>query len=641
MSSAAQSNRQYHFGVFTVDAHAGELRKHGTRLKLQERPFQLLLMLVERPGELITREELRQRFWPDGTFVDFDHSISSSVNKLRAALNDSSSHPRYIETVGRRGYRFLADVKLVPPAPTEAAAVEEEVQKSDLKPETLPPAQRRVARYWLILMGSTALLGIAVAAYLLWPRSRDVRPSPEGKVMLAVLPFVNLTGDASQDYFSDGMTEEMITQLGRLDPRHFGVIARTSVMHYKSSQTNLEQIGRDLGVQYVLEGSIRRDSDKVRITAQLIQVSDQTHLWAQQYDREIQDLLLLQTEIAQKICRQIPITLEEHNPTTPSSQPPLSAQQYEAYNLYLQGLYFWNKRTVDGFQEAIHYFQQAVAKDPNCARAYVGLANSYALIGGYSGIPQIEFAEKARTAALRALEIEPNLAEAHTAFALIVENYDWDWQTAEKEYQRAIQLDPNYATAHHWYAEYLTWRGRFDEAMRESERARRLDPLSLIIATDYGAILYYSRQYDRAIEQFHYVLNMEPRFPRAGLIMDAYTQKGMYTDAEAVIKKFSAENAPWYWSKLAYLYGRSGQQKQSQLALEKLLQLSKQQQFDAATIALAYIGAGNKTEAITWLEKAYTQHSNVIVTLKVDPACDALRGDPRFRDLLHRIGLDS
>jgi len=640
MSSAAQSNRQYHFGVFTVDAHAGELRKHGSRIKLQERPFQLLVMLVERPGDLVTREELRQRFWPDGTFVDFDHSISSSVNKLRAALNDSSSHPRYIETVGRRGYRFLADVKLMPAAQAGAAAAEE-AQKDDLEPEALPSTRRRVARPWLILLGGTALLGIVMAAYFLWPRSHNVRPSPEGRVMLAVLPFANLTGDAGQDYFSDGMTEEMITQLGRLDPRHFGVIARTSVMHYKSSQTNLEQVGRDLGVQYVLEGSIRRDSGKVRITAQLIQVSDQTHLWAQQYDREIKDLLRLQTEIAQKICQQIPITLGEHNPAAPASQPSLSAQQYEAYNLYLQGLYFWNKRTVEGFQEAINYFQQAVARDPNCARAYVGLANSYALISGYSGIPQIEFAGKARAAAMRALEIEPGLAEAHTAFALIVENYDWDWQTAEKEYQRAIQLDPNYATAHHWYAEYLTWRGRFDEAMHESERARQLDPLSLIIATDYGAILYYSRQYDRAIEQFHYVLNMEPKFPRAGLIMDAYTQKGMYTDAETTIKKSSAENTPWYWSKLAYLYGRSGQRKQAQLALEKLLQLSKQQEFDPAVLALAYIGAGNKTEAIAWLEKAYTQHSNVIVTLKVDPACDALRGDPRFRDLLHRIGLDS
>src|SRR5947209_16987996 len=526
MSSVGQSSRQYHFGVFTVDAHAGEVRKHGTRIKLQERPFQLLLMLVEQPGKLITRKELRQRFWPDGTFVDFDHSISSSVNKLRTALNDSSTHPRYIETVGRRGYRFLADVKLVPPGQTEAVAAEE-IQEGDLEPETFQPALSRMTRSWLILLGSTALLGIAVAAYFLWPHSRNVRPNPQGRVMLAVLPFANLTGDAGQDYFSDGMTEEMITQLGHLDPRHFGVIARTSVMHYKSNQTNLEQVGRDLGVQYVLEGSIRRDSDKVRITAQFIQVSDQTHLWAQQYDREVKDLLLLQTEIARKISQEIPITLGEHKPAVPAGQPPLSAQQYEAYNLYLQGLYFWNKRTVEGFQEAIHYFQQAVSKDPNCARAWVGLANSYALIGGYSGIPQTEFAGKARAAALRALGIAPDLAETHTAFALIVENYDWDWQTAEKEYQRAIQLDPNYATAHHWYAEYLTWRGRFDEAMRESDRARQLDPLSLIIATDNGAILYYSRQYDRAIEQFHYVLNMEPRFPRAGLIMDGYPHKGM------------------------------------------------------------------------------------------------------------------
>src|SRR5947209_18763968 len=584
MASAGQSSRQYHFGVFTVDAHAGELRKHGTRIKLQERPFQFLVMLVERPGELITREDLRQRFWPDGTFVDFDHSISSSVNKLRAALNDSSSHPRYIETVGGRGYRFLADVKLAPPDETAVAEEETPNQSSTAEPATLPPVQSQVARRWLILLGSAALLGILMAAYLLWPRSGKALPEPPGRVMLAVLPFANLTGDAWQDYFSDGMTEEMITQLGRLDPGHFGVIARTSVMHYKNSQTALEQIARDLGVQYVLEGSIRRDSGKVRITVQLIQVSDQTHLWAQQYDRELKDLLLLQGEIAQKICQEVSIRMGAHGPAVLANQPSLSSQQYEAYNLFLQGLYFWNKRTVEGFQEAISYFQQAVAKDPNCARAYAGLANSYALIGGYSGIPQTEFAGKARAAALRALAIDPGLPEAHTAFALIVENYDWDWQTAEKEYQRAIQLDPNYATAHHWYAEFLTWRGRFDDAMRESERARQLDPLSLIIATDYGAVLYYSRQYDRAIEQFHYVLNMEPRFPRAGLIIDAYTQKGMYADAEESIKKLSSPNVPWYWTRLVYLYGRSGQQKQAQLAMEKLLQLSRQQEFDAAAL---------------------------------------------------------
>ena len=636
MATPGQSSRQYHFGVFTLDPHAGELRKHTIRVKLQERPLQLLLLLVERRGELVTRDELRQRFWPDGTFVDFDHSISSSVNKLRRALSDSSTHPRFIETVGRRGYRFLADVKDGPPV---AIAVPEPQE-----PALLDQPAPRISRRSLLFVGIAAALAMLLTGYFLWARSDRVRVASTGRVMLAVLPFTNLTGDSGQDYLSDGMTEEMITQLGRLDSKRFGVIARTSVMHYKNSQVKLDQIGRELGVQYVLEGSIRRDSDSVRITAQLIQVSDQTHIWARQYDRKVKDLLLLEGEIARKISDEVPITLQEHKALTQVGQASLSPEEYEAYNLYLQGLYFWNKRTIEGFQAAIQYFQQAVLKDPNFARAYVGLADSYSLIAGYSGVPPSQFAEKARVAAVRALQLDPGLPEAHTAFALILENYDWDWQTAEKEYQRAIELDPNYATAHQWYAEYLTWRGRFDDALHESERARQLDPLSLIIASDNGATLYFARQYDRAIEQFRYVLAMEPNFPRAGLIMDAYTQKGMYPEALAAIEKAepkgAASTSPWYWSRLAYLYGRSGRQPQAQHALKELLQLIRQQEFDAASVAIAYLGVGNKAEALAWLEKAYTQHSNVMVTLKVDPACDPLRSEPRFQELLQRIRLD-
>jgi TolB-like protein len=296
-------------------------------------------------------------------------------------------------------------------------------------------------------------------------------------LMLAVLPFENLTGDASQDYFSDGMTEEMITELGGLNPEHLGVIARTSVMFYKHNPKPLEQVGRELGVQYVLEGSVRRSADQVRVTGQLIRVQDQTHLWARQYDRELKDLLKLQSEIAGEISQEIQTALGNHSAITPLSRPLLSPQELEAHDLYLKGQYFWNKRTADGFERAITYFQQAIVKDPSYARAYAGLADSYALIGGYTGIEQPEFAANAKTAALRALQLDPGLPEAHTAFALVAQNYNLDWQTAEKEYQRAIALNPNYSTAHHWYAEHLAWRGRFDEALAESERARQLDPL--------------------------------------------------------------------------------------------------------------------------------------------------------------------
>ena len=500
--------------------------------------------------------------------------------------------------------------------------------------------KRLTIRGWMALLGAIAILAAVVPFYFQGKHSPQASSATPGRVMLAVLPFDNLTGDAAQDYFSDGLTEEMITQLGRLDPARLGVIARASVMTYQHRQEPIEQLGRELGVQYVLEGSVRRDATTVRITAQLIQVRDQTPLWARQYDRELKDLLVLQDEIAREISDEMQIALADNKPAAPAAQSPLTPQAYEAYNLYLQGEFFLNKRTVKGLNEAISYFEQATAKDPNFARAYAGLADAYALMGGYSGIPQARFVQKARAAALRALEIDETLPEAHTALALIVENYDWDWQTAEKEYRRAIELNPNYATAHHWYAEYLNWRGRFDEALRESERARELDPLSLIIATDNAAILYDSRQYDRAIEQFRYVLQMEPNFPRAGVIAEAYVQKGMFAEAIAFLEnQTQIDNAPRHLAYLAYVYGRSGRQAQAQHALDQLLVLSRQQDFDLMKLAWAYIGMGNKEQALACLEKAYSQHANGLTSLKVDPLYDPLRGEARFQALLQRVGL--
>ena len=495
-------------------------------------------------------------------------------------------------------------------------------------------------RRWPVLLGISILLIATTGAYFRWSRSRaGPQPSRE-RAMLAVLPFENLTGDAGQDYFSDGLTEEMIAQLGRLDPERLGVIARTSVMHYKQSHAPLNQIGRELGVQYVLEGSVRRDSNKVRISAQLIQMKDQTHVWARQYDRELSNLLALQAEIAQEIAGGIQLTLRDHKKIDSVHQASLSPEAYEAYDLYLKGRYFWNKRTSEGFQRAIEYFQQAVATDPSYARGYAGLADSYALMSGYTLAPQNEFMPKARTAARRAVELDDRLAEAHTSLALVTENYDWDWKTAEKEFRRAIQLDPNYATAHHWYAEYLAYQGRFDEAFAEIGRARQLDPLSLIIATDNGAILYFSRQYDRAVEQFRAVLDMEPNFPRAHLLVFAYVQKGLFADALADIEKWRRiDDAPGSWAIQAYVYGRTGQQVEARRALEKLQHLNRRRQMDPAAIALAYVGMDNKDEAFAWLEKAYSEHSNTLTALKVDPIYDPLRGDPRFQNLLHRVGL--
>jgi TolB-like protein/Tfp pilus assembly protein PilF len=515
--------------------------------------------------------------------------------------------------------------------------------ESDREPKKIPGAGRWSKKSWL---GLAATFGIALiaasAGYIHWSSLRNPSRQPRGRMMLAVLPFQNLTGDIGQEYFSDGMTEEMITQLSNLDPQHLGVIARTSVMHYKNGQDSLDQIGRELGANYALEGSVRRDSARVRITAQLVQMKDQSHLWARTYDRDLSHLLALQGEIAREIADEIQFTLSDHTssqpaPTSSSSSP----ATYEAYDLYLRGQYFWNKRTVEGFQQAITYFQKAIAKDPHYARAFAGLADSYALLGGYSLVPQQDFKRKARAAAQRALELDEKLPEAHTALALIVQNYDWDWLTAEKEYRRAIELNPNYVTAHHWYAEHLTYRGRFDEALVESERARQLDPLSLIVAADNGAILYYSRQYDRAIEKWNAVLAKDPAFSRAHLVRYAYLEKGRIADALADVENYHpVDDTPWRWSALAYIYGRSGQRTLALRALRKLEQINRRQPMDSGALFWAHIGIGDKDQAFVWLEKAYAEHSDTLTVLKVEPGFDSLRSDPRFADLVHRVGLD-
>jgi TolB-like protein/DNA-binding winged helix-turn-helix (wHTH) protein/Flp pilus assembly protein TadD len=617
---------------FEVDSRAYQLRRSGRVLKLERIPMELLLFLIEQRGQLVRRQQIVERIWGKDVFLDADNSINGAIRKVRQVLKDDPEHPRFIQTIPGRGYRFIAPV----------LDSEGEKQLAPLEPQAPPKehsTHKLAHRRWVIPVGIAMGLIAALGAWLHWSRSA-ARPQPAGgRLMLAVLPFENLTGDHGQDYFSDGLTEEMITRLGNLDPQRLGVIARTSVMRYRHSQESWDRLGRELGVQYVLEGSVRRDADKVRITAQLIQMRDQTHLWAREYDRELSNLLAVQGEIAQAVADEIQLTLANHQRIQTIRPPSLSPAAYEAYDLYLKGRYFWNKRTTQGFQQAIEYFQQAVAKDATYARAFAGLADSYALMSSYSLAPQKEFMPKARAAALKALEMDESLAEAHTSLAVIAQNYDWDWQTAEKEYRRAIELNPNYATAHHWYAECLALRGRFDEAFAEMERARQLDPLSLIIATDRGAILYFSRQYDRAIEQFRAVLDMEPNFPRAHMLTYVYVQKGLFAEALADIEKWRRiEDSPWAWASMTYIYGRSGKPAQARRAMEKLEQLNRRRQIDPAPFFLAYVGLGDMDQAFAWLQKAYLAHSPALTALKVDPLYDPLRSDPRFEALLRRLG---
>jgi TolB-like protein/DNA-binding winged helix-turn-helix (wHTH) protein/Tfp pilus assembly protein PilF len=637
----------YRFGPFELRPRTRELYKSRIRIKLRPQAYQLLQALVVRAGDVLTREELRQQLWSTQTFVDFEQSLNTAIKELRGALNDSASKPRYIETLPKLGYRMLVAVECAEPAAEDnrAGGATRPVPPdagATAGAEAAPDAPKAPRWRAAVLAFVAAAVVLAVAGVgLEWSRSSVPRtPSAaSGRMMLAVLPFANLTGDASEEYFSDGLTEEMITQLGNLDPQKLGVIARTSVMHYKNDSEDIGQIGRELGVQYVLEGSVRRDSGNVRVSAQLIQVKDQTHLWAREYDRQLTDLLSLQTQISQEVAEEIQLPLGGEKvfaAARPKYSPPKS---YESYDLYLKGLYFWNKRTASGFQQAARYFQQAIDSDPNYARAYAGLADAYALMSSYDFGAQEEFVPKARAAALRAVQLDDSLAEAHTSLGLISQDYDWDWQKAESEYRRAIELDPSYSTAHHWYAENLVLQGRFDEAFAEMARARELDPLSLIISADYGAFLYFSRQYDRATQELRAVLEMEPNFPRAHVLAFAYVQQGNYAEAVADVERWrQIDDRPWTWAALAYVYGRSGRAAQAQAAIEKLKRVNRGPRIDPGPFCIAYVGNDND-KALAWLAKARAQHAQILTTLKVDPVFDPLRADPRFRELLHTVGL--
>ena len=608
-----------------LDRSAYQLRRSGRPVKLERIPMEILLLLTERPGELVSREQIAERIWGKDTFLDVDNSINGAVRKIRQVLEDDPEQPRFIQTVTGRGYRFVAPLRRL----ADAAA-----ERPEAPSAPVPPLRRSRSRLWVT---GALTLPVLIAA-LIWSAGRSSDRAP-GRVMLAVLPFQNLTGDEGQEYFSDGLTEEMITQVGSRDPARLAVIARASVMHFKHTQDSPERIGRELGAQYLLLGSVRRDASRVRVTAELIRARDHARLWAHQYDRQLSDLLSLQDEIAGEITDAIQSSLGTRAPgPAPAAAGPAPAA--DAYDFYLRGQHFLNKRTDLDIRRAASFFEQAVRRDSGFARAWAALADADVLAAVYStGPPQARVA-RARAAALHALDLDPSLPEAHTALALIVQNHDWDWATAEREFRQAIALNPNYATAHHWYAEHLMWRGRFDEALRESERALQLDPLSLIIAADNGAILYYARRYDRAIERLRAVHTVDPTMSRGHLIVAVYADRGMFDQALAEEERWRPLlPTPIHWAALGYIYGRAGRTTEARRAMQELLRLSAREPVQARLFAWSHAGMGDTAQTLAWLEKAYAEHSGEMPSLKVSPAYDFLRENPRFQRLLERVGL--
>jgi TolB-like protein/DNA-binding winged helix-turn-helix (wHTH) protein len=601
MPSPAEKSRIVHFGLFEVDLQEQELRKSGIRIKLQQQPFQLLSVLLEHPGQTVTRGDLRQRLWPTDTFVDFDHSLNSSVKKLRQALGDDSDNPRFIETLHRRGYRFIAPVD-GPSTPIEPQGRGTLVAQTPLATPS-KRSYRRIIGVSLVILASLAALLVAFNLGH-WRDRMVVRDTAPRIQSLAVLPLENLSHDPQQEYFADGMTEELITDLSKI--KTLKVISRTSVMQYKAVKKSLPQIARELGVDAVIEGSVQRVGDHVRITAQLIHADTDTHLWAQNYDRDLRDTLALEDRVARDIANEIKVQLtpeEQLRLTTSRKVDPL------AQAAYLKGRYFINRFNEPDFVKCAQYLEEATKRDPSYAEAYAALATCYELHGWMQ--PPKEIYPKVKAAALKSLEIDNSLSEGHQALGFAMLFFDWDWAGSERELKKAIDEDPSSALAHQWYSLRLLFAGRLDEGIAEAKKSVEVDPASLMMSRCLAWNYLYAHRFDEAIAQGKATLEMDPANPDVrAIIADAYAFKG----SKPLSGKDLLVSMEDYQRKVA-----------------------KRHYVDPVKIAAKYGQLGDKESAFKWLAKGYETRSNDMVHIKISPYLDPLRSDPRFQDLMRRM----
>src|SRR5580698_5634696 len=587
-----------HFGIFQIDLKARELHKAGVKVKLQEQPFRVLALLVERAGQVVTREELRQRVWPTDAYVAFDQGLNNAIKKVRDALGDSADSPRFVETLARHGYRFVAPVGALPQRHSE------------------PQVRSGLRSHWkFAFIGLASAFLLAALAYWAWHRSNAGAPTE--KVILAVLPFDSLGHDPDQEFFSDGLTEEMIAQLGKLNPERLTVISRGSVAKYKDSRLSANQIGSELHADYLVQGSVRRESNRVRITVQLIQVRDQTDLWTESYDRELKDMLALQDSAARTIAHQIHITL---TPGQQKGTAGLATLNPEAYEAYLKGRYYWNKRTADGLQKALIYFQQAIDEDPTYGAAYSGLADCN------SGLAWHGFKSP---------------AEAHASLGLVL-NHSWDWAGAEAEFKRALQLDPRYANAHHWYGDNLSILGRHDQALLEAKQALELDPLNFMIGTWVGLRYYLARKYELAIEQSRNTIELDANFAAAHLLLgENFVQVGLHEQGLAELQTAASlsGDSPLYLAQVAVAHALAGRKPEALQIVAQLQTISSTRYVSPYGLAQIYAALNDKEQTFKWLQIAYDDRAVWMSYLAVDPVFDNFRSDQRFQYLLRRIHL--
>ena len=636
MQAPTQAPEVRRFGTFEMDIRSGELRKNGMRLRLSGQPFQILAVLVERPGELIAREELRSRLWPADTFVDFDHGLNNAVARIREVLEDSSETPRYVETIPRRGYRFIAPVTngKRATAPDLPVSPSRDGTPSITTPE-VPPAQGKIdKRLWLIL-GTLAVLALVAVAFVLY-RARGSKQPPIKSV--AVLPLQNLSGDPKQDYVAEGMTEDLIGRLS--DIRELRVTSRTSVMRYKNTQLPVAEIARALGVDAIVEGSVIREGNRLRVHAQLIRAATDEHFWSASYDRELGDILALESEVAQSIAAKVKVTVtgKEHGRLI-AARPVLP----EVYESYLKGLSTLNNTySRSGLEESVSYFDEAIKKDAGFAPAYVGLADAYnKLATVFIGAPPSEVRPRVVNAARKALELDPELVRAHVLLA-DVEQARWQWKDAEAEYKRALELRPNDAAAHMGFSHWLLCQGRLDEALTWAQRGRELDPLA-VSGVQIGQTLFYSHRYPEAIKELRSVLAVQPKEASAlwylgfALIANGQPEEAIpgLEDAASVSNRSAAVIAV-----LIRAYAHGDRRSEALHLLDELKRRREKGYVPAGAFVNAYLGLDDREQVFVWLERAYQEQSNILQFVKIHPYFDPVRNDPRFVDLIRRVGLN-
>jgi TolB-like protein/DNA-binding winged helix-turn-helix (wHTH) protein/Tfp pilus assembly protein PilF len=635
MHAFSSENGTIRFGEFELEPKSGELRKAGVPVKLQPQPLRVLVLLASNAGELVTRGEIQQEIWEGVTFVDFEHGLNFCIKQIRAALGDNAQAPRFIETLPRRGYRFIAAVDQNSKDKSQTVGAPAQSESTRTKIPIAPGPRSHVAR----VAAFSIVLLLIVGAYATWKLLAKSSVPNRGKVMLWVMPFENLSADPEQEYFSDGMTEELIAQLGSLQPAKLGVIARTSAMTYKRGNRDIRQIGSELKVDYVLEGSVRREGDRVRITAQLIQVSDQTHLWSESYERSTQNTLAVQTDVARNIAKALALELLPGERTSRAADASINT---DAYDAFLKGRYLWNKGRPDDVEKSVGFYNRALELAPGYAPTLAGLADSYILLGMYYTIPPTDAYSKAKQAATRALELDDGLAEAHTALGTILFRYDWAWPQAEAQFKRAIELNPSYGRAHHDYAWLLVALERFDEAVNEIKRALELDPLSPLANSDVGWVYLRARRYDDAINQIERTLELEPEFASAQACLErAYRLKGMNKEALDSARKSMIRSGATPRDLAALEKGDSEEAMRSVLRwrLKKSEETARDRHTSPYRFAAQHAELGDTDAAFDWLERAFNERDSELVSLKVDPAFDGVRSDSRYASLLHRIGL--